>query len=64
MLTINRLPEFGWTLDAEDARHFDVHAARYVQQLLRLCPAHRPTALYSLPGLAAKLGVRGVLVKD
>lgn len=64
MLTINRLPEFGLTLDAEDARHFDLHAAREVQQLLRLCPTHRPTALYSLPGLAAKLGVRGILVKD
>lgn len=64
MLTINRLPEFGLTLDVEDARHFDLPAARQVEQLLRLCPAHQRTALYSLPGLAAKLRVRGILVKD
>lgn len=64
MLTINCLPEFGETLDVEDVRHFDLPAARKVQQLLRLCPAHQPTILHSLPGLAAKLGLGGILVKD
>ena len=64
MLTTNKLPEFGLPLDAEDERHFDLTAARQVEQLLRLCPANRRTTLHSLPGLAAQLGVRGILVKD
>jgi diaminopropionate ammonia-lyase len=32
--------------------------------LLALCPAHKPTPLHSLPGLAAALGVGAVAVKD
>ncbi len=32
--------------------------------LLRLCPAHAPTPLLDLPGLAAALGVAAVLTKD
>lgn len=32
--------------------------------LLALCPAHKPTPLHSLPGLAASLGVGAVAVKD
>lgn len=64
MLSINQLLEFGLTLDVEDARHLDLAAARQVEQLLQLCPANHRTALHSLPGLAAELGLRGILVKD
>jgi diaminopropionate ammonia-lyase len=34
------------------------------EAMLSLCPAHRPTPLYRLPGLAASLGVAEIAVKD
>ncbi|MBL8271400.1 diaminopropionate ammonia-lyase [Steroidobacter sp.] len=64
MLSINQLPQYGLALDAEDAVHVDLEAARQVEQLLRHCPAYRTTPLHSLPRLAAELGLRGILVKD
>jgi diaminopropionate ammonia-lyase len=35
-----------------------------VAELLALCPAHSPTPLHKLPGLAASLGVASIGVKD
>jgi diaminopropionate ammonia-lyase len=34
------------------------------EQLLSLCPTHRPTPLHDLPGLAASLGVSSIAIKD
>jgi diaminopropionate ammonia-lyase len=64
MLTINQLSSFGLPLADEDATCLDGQAARHVRNILALCPAHRPTALHSLPALADSLGVRQIHIKD
>lgn len=64
MLTINQLSVFGLPLAAEDVAYLDMKAARQVEDLLSLCPAHCPTPLHSLAGLAQTLGVQHIHVKD
>lgn len=39
-------------------------AEREVESLLCLCPLYAPTPLVDLPGLAARLGLRSLVVKD
>ncbi len=64
MLAINQLPTYGAPLLPADAASVDEHAAREVENMLRLCPTHRPTPLHCLEQLASRLGLQRVYVKD
>jgi diaminopropionate ammonia-lyase len=64
MLAINQLPTYRAALLPEDAAYLDARAASEVEDMLRLCPAHRPTPLVSLDELARSLGVQRIYVKD
>ena len=64
LLAINQLPTYGSPLPPDDAAGVDARAAGEVENMLRLCPAHRPTPLFCLDQLASRLGIRQVYVKD
>lgn len=64
ILAINQLPTYGSPLLPDDAACVDERAACEVENMLRLCPAHRPTPLFCLDQLARRLGVQQVHVKD
>ena len=64
MLLRNTLPEYGQPLLAEDAATLSVAAADEVERYLTFRANHVPTPLVSLPGMAAKLGVASIQVKD
>lgn len=64
ILAINQLPTYGAPLLPDDAACVDERAAGEVENMLRLCPAHRPTPLFCLDQLARRLGVQQVYVKD
>ena len=64
LLAINQLPTYGSPLSPDDAAGVDERAACEVENMLRLCPAHRPTPLFCLDQLARRLGVQRVHVKD
>ena len=64
MFLRNTLPEYGQPLLAEDAATLSVAAADEVERYLTFRANHVPTPLVSLPGMAAKLGVASIQVKD
>lgn len=64
MFELNHLPEHGQALEADDAAYLDLTAALRVQQLLDLCPASKPTALFALPGLSSEVGIGQLFIKD
>src|SRR4030095_8562685 len=64
LLAINQLPTYRLPLSPDDAASVDERAACEVENMLRLCPAHRPTPLFCLDQLALRLGVRRIYVKD
>jgi len=64
LLAINQLPTHGSPLSPDDAAGVDERAACEVENMLRLCPAHRPTPLFCLDQLARRLGVQRIYVKD
>lgn len=64
LLAINQLPTYASPLSPDDAACVDERAASEVENMLRLCPAHRPTPLFCLDQLARRLGVQRVYVKD
>jgi diaminopropionate ammonia-lyase len=64
ILAINQLPTYGSPLSPDDAACVDEGAACEVENMLRLCPAHRPTPLFCLDQLARRLGLQRVYVKD
>ena len=64
LLAINQLPTYGSPLSPDDAACVGERAAGEVENMLRLCPAHRPTPLFCLDQLARRLGLQRVYVKD
>lgn len=48
----------------DGAELFPLADARGVASLLQRCPAHAPTPLHDMPGLAARLGVARLWLKD
>jgi diaminopropionate ammonia-lyase len=64
MLLLNALPDHGRPLYAADAALFGEAAAREVAAHLARRADHAPTPLLRLPGLAARIGVGAVAVKD
>jgi diaminopropionate ammonia-lyase len=64
MLVINTHPDHDRPLDPVDAETLSVEAAREVERFLAHRPAHRPTPLRALPGLARELGVAAIHLKD
>jgi diaminopropionate ammonia-lyase len=64
LLAINQLPTHGSPLTPDDAACVDERAACEVENMLRLCPAHRPTPLFCLDQLSRRLGVQRIYVKD
>jgi diaminopropionate ammonia-lyase len=64
ILTLNQLPTYRSPLLPDDAACVDERAAGEVENMLRLCPAHRPTPLFCLDQLARRLGVQRIYVKD
>ena len=64
MLRLNHLEAFGKPLAEADVTSLGRGAAQEVQDLLALCPAHRPTPLHCVPALASRLCVGKVYVKD
>ena len=47
-----------------DTSPYSFRATEGIRRIHRMIPGYRPTALYSLPDLAAELGVRAVWLKD
>lgn len=64
ILAINQLPTYGAPLLPADAACVDEQAACEVENMLRFCPAHRPTPLFCLDQLARRLGIQQLHVKD
>ena len=64
MLLLNALPERGGALAPADAALFDEAAAREAAAYLTGRADHAPTPLARLPGLAARIGVATIAVKD
>jgi diaminopropionate ammonia-lyase len=60
---INRNGLFGAALDAADQRNFNPEVVGDVRRFLSHVP-YQETPLQSLPALAGKLGVGGILIKD
>lgn len=64
MLVMNSHPEHNLPLEAVDAGTLSVDAAREVERFLSFRVNHKPTPLQSLSGLAGKLGVASIHMKD
>ncbi len=64
MYLFNEMPRHGQGLDPRDAGMLDMAGADAVQQMLALRADSRPTPLVALPGLAARLGLGALHVKD
>lgn len=64
MLVMNSHPEHNLPLEAVDAGTLSVDAAREVERFLSFRANHKPTPLQSLSGLAGKLGVASIHMKD
>jgi diaminopropionate ammonia-lyase len=64
IVAVNQLPAYGLPLLPADVACLDEQAASEVENMLRLCPAHRPTPLFYLDQLAHRLGVQRIYVKD
>nr|WP_268738336.1 diaminopropionate ammonia-lyase [Sinorhizobium meliloti] len=61
---MNSHPEHNLPLEAVDAGTLSVDAAREVERFLSFRANHKPTPLQSLSGLAGKLGVASIHMKD
>jgi diaminopropionate ammonia-lyase len=64
MLIRNSLAAYHAPLDQADADAFGVAAAREVERFLTQREGHAPTPLTALPGLARRLGISSIHVKD
>ncbi|AXC50213.1 diaminopropionate ammonia-lyase [Paracoccus suum] len=64
MYLINTLPVFGQPLDPRDAETLGQTGADKVSRILALRENNAPTPLVALPGLARKLGLASVHLKD
>jgi diaminopropionate ammonia-lyase len=64
MFLRNSLPEYRQPLLPADAAILSVGAGDEVERFLTFRENHRPTPLVSLPGMAARLGVAEIQVKD
>jgi diaminopropionate ammonia-lyase len=62
--TPNRSPQAGQPLLDADRSLADPATAAALRALLRQCPRYAPTPLVSLPGLASRLGIGALMVKD
>ena len=64
MHILNPSPRHGAPLLPRDAETFGDAGVANVAALLAACPAHKPTPLSTLPGLAKELGVGALHLKD
>lgn len=64
MYLFNEMPRHGQALDPRDAETLGIAGADSVQQMLALRADSGPTPLVALPGLAARLGLGALHVKD
>lgn len=64
MFLPNTGPDHGRPLPTADAEFVGVEAARDAERFLAGCPIHAPTTLRALPGLAARLDIASLHVKD
>lgn len=64
MLILNQHVDHRAPLEVADANILSVEAAQEVERFLAHRETHKPTPLVSLPGLAQKLGVTAINIKD
>ncbi|MEG6508866.1 diaminopropionate ammonia-lyase [Methyloligella sp. 2.7D] len=64
MLLLNTTPDHNQPLETEDAATLSAEAATEVERYLTYRPNHAATLLRHLPGLAEKIGIKDILVKD
>lgn len=64
MIDTNRAADRRKPLEEADRAAFGPEAAATVGRFLAACPSHRPTPLHALPGLADRLGLGALHVKD
>ena len=64
MLVLNSHPDHHKSLDPVDAETLSTDAAREVERFLSYRENHSPTPMRALPGLAKKLGLAALHMKD
>ena len=64
MLLLNKNPEYGQPLDPRDADTLGIEAAKGVERHLMFRDNHAETPLFTLPSLAADIGVASIHMKD